>query len=510
MADNSRLDQNTTTGDLIVTREISHGGDTAKLQGTFVMGVSGTEGAYTAAAINGDATNGLDVDVTRVNGTVTVDNGGTFAVQASQAGTWNITNISGTISLPTGAATAANQSTANGHLSNIVTSVQLLDNAIYVDDADWTDSTSSHMLVGGLYQSTPQTITDGDVGPLQVDSNGFLNVHIQASEISSSGGTSAADDADFTAGTTAGTPAMGVYESSPTSVTDGDLGTVGITQTRALKVHIASFESAQTDDAAFATTTDTVSVIGAVATPTDTSVDANDGGAVAMSLDRRLHVDADLHIAGTNITGGAGAVAAGTPRVTLASDDPAVALLGTIDTDTGSISTNMGTVAGAVSGTEMQVDVVAALPAGTNNIGDVDIASAIPAGTNMIGRIEQNVSVSATGTTTYYDADLDETAIAVDAGAVNIYSIQAFNTTDAPLFLQLFNVASGSVTVGTTTPTNQYVIPGNADSDGAGFTITFGVPKTYGTALTVACTTNSQGNGAPGAGACIVNIEYAT
>ena len=49
------------------------------------------------------------------------------------------------------------------------------------------------------------------------------------------GGTSAADDADFTAGTTQGTPAQGVYESTPTNVTDGDLGTVGITQGRRLK-----------------------------------------------------------------------------------------------------------------------------------------------------------------------------------------------------------------------------------------------------------------------------------
>ena len=39
------------------------------------------------------------------------------------------------------------------------------------------------------------------------------------------------------------------------------------------------------------------------------------------------------------ITAGAGAVGASTPRVTLASDDPAVALLGTIDTDTGNIAT---------------------------------------------------------------------------------------------------------------------------------------------------------------------------
>lgn len=59
--------------------------------------------------IPADAANGLDVDVTRVSGTVTVANGGTFATQAAQSGTWNITNISGTITLPTGAATAAKQ-----------------------------------------------------------------------------------------------------------------------------------------------------------------------------------------------------------------------------------------------------------------------------------------------------------------------------------------------------------------------------------------------------------------
>ena len=50
------------------------------------------------------------------------------------------------------------------------------DASVYVDDADWTDSTSSHTLVGGLYQSSPQTITNGDVGPLQVDADGALHI----------------------------------------------------------------------------------------------------------------------------------------------------------------------------------------------------------------------------------------------------------------------------------------------------------------------------------------------
>lgn len=49
-------------------------------------------------------------------------------------------------------------------------------------------------------------------------------------------------------------------------------------------------------------------------------------------------------------------------------------------------NTSLATLAGAVNGTEMQVDVVGALPAGTNNIGDVDVLTlpnvTLAAGTN--------------------------------------------------------------------------------------------------------------------------------
>lgn len=66
-------------------------------------------------------------------------------------------------------------------------------------------------------------------------------------------------------------------------------------------------------------------------------------------------------------------------------------LLTTIDADTGNISTKIDTIAGAVSGTEMQVDLVGSLPAGTNaigklsansgvDIGDVDVTSAVITG----------------------------------------------------------------------------------------------------------------------------------
>ena len=52
------------------------------------------------------------------------------------------------------------------------------EDAVYVDDADWSDGSSKHMLVGGLYQSSPQSITDGDVGPLQVNANGNLIIDV--------------------------------------------------------------------------------------------------------------------------------------------------------------------------------------------------------------------------------------------------------------------------------------------------------------------------------------------
>jgi hypothetical protein len=44
----------------------------------------------------------------------------------------------------------------------------------YTDDGDWTALTSKHSLVGGIYQSTPGTITDGDTGPFRVDEKGHI------------------------------------------------------------------------------------------------------------------------------------------------------------------------------------------------------------------------------------------------------------------------------------------------------------------------------------------------
>lgn len=359
--------------------------------------LAGADGDYAPFQVNASGAlfvqEGAAMDVSAA--TVTVDNGGTFAVQVD---------------------------------GSALTALQLIDDAIYVDDADWTDSTSKHMLVGGLYQSSPQSITDGDVGPLSLTSDGALRVS------GSSGVTEYNED-----------------DASPATI----VGNAGLMER---------------DDALSALT-------------------PIEGDWVGM----RASAEGALWVQDFN-------------------SDAILA-------DTANMDTNLGTVAGAVSGSEMQVDVVAALPAGTNaigklaansgvDIGDVDVLS-IAAGTNQLGSVFVDASASSDGTSTYYDNDLDETKAEVtDNPTVRIYSIHAMNTTAAPLYLQMFDLDADNVTVGTTTPTNQYIVPGNADSDGAGFVAHFNPPKAYSTGFTVACTTDSEGSSAPGANACHVNIEY--
>ena len=82
------------------------------------------------------------------------------------------------------------------------------------------------------------TRTADGSGNLLTSTSNALDVNIKSG--AGSGGTASADDADFTQNSTQGTPAMGVYEASPTSVTAGDMGIVGITATRAQRVSIDS------------------------------------------------------------------------------------------------------------------------------------------------------------------------------------------------------------------------------------------------------------------------------
>jgi len=112
---------------------------------------------------------GNAVPVTDNSGSLTVDNGGTFAVQAAQSGTWNITNVSGTVSLPTGAATAAKQpalGTAGTASSDVITVQGIASmTALKVDGSAVTQPVSGTVGVSGTVTVDSElTTADLDTG----------------------------------------------------------------------------------------------------------------------------------------------------------------------------------------------------------------------------------------------------------------------------------------------------------------------------------------------------------
>jgi len=242
----------------------------------------GVEASSLRVTIASDSTGLLSIDD---NGSsITVD--GTVA--ATQSGTWSITNISGTISLPTGAATADNQTTANTALAAIQAAVETLDNAISGNE-------------------------------------------IQADVLSVIPGTAAtslgkAEDAAHASGDV-GVFMLGVRRDTPTSGadTDGDYAALSLDASGQLRTVVGN------------TVTVTGTVTAAQATAANLNMTEANSAAIAASLgvlddwDESDRAKVNLIAGQAGITAGAGSVGASTPRVTLASNDPAVVALTTLD-----------------------------------------------------------------------------------------------------------------------------------------------------------------------------------
>lgn len=110
----------------------------------------------------------------------------------------------------------------------------------------------------------------------------------------------------------------------------------------------------------------------------------------------------------------------------------------------------------------------------------------------------------AIGTGAHLTAALDESpVVAVKASAGAIYGYHLYNphATDE-VYVQFFDVAAASVTVGTTTPSRVRAIP-----PGAALDATLPVPWTFGTAISMAATSTATGSGAPAA-AIVASLEY--
>lgn len=121
-------------------------GDADRVNAWFLLnGAQATVLTAAGALIGGDAANGLDVDVTRS-------------------------------ALPSGASTLTEQQTQT-------TALQLIDDTVYVDDADWTADTSKHVLSGAVTQVATTANTDGDTTPLTTNAFRELRTAIPESDL---------------------------------------------------------------------------------------------------------------------------------------------------------------------------------------------------------------------------------------------------------------------------------------------------------------------------------------
>lgn len=126
--------------------------------------------------------------------------------------------------------------------------------------------------------------------------------------------------------------------------------------------------------------------------------------------------------------------------------------------------------------------------------------------------VTQPVSLAAatTGGATPYASNGTCSKTQVKGSAGTIYHISCVNVSSAVVYLQLFNVASASVTLGTTTPDLQWAVPTQAaGTSGAGFVIDSARGFAFGTAITFAITTTRSGATATTDNNALLNIGYA-
>lgn len=397
---------------------------------------------------------------------------------------------------------------------------------VTVDNNDLTDIEVS-MGAGNVEASKTQRVTiatdDNNLAAMKTNlatlAGAVSGTELQVDIVSGggTGGTAETDDGAFTAGSGSGTPIMGFV--SADTVDSGDVGVVAMSTDR--RLHVDAQIVGQDADVTIADGGNSITVDGTITanlSATDNAVldqiDANtdfgavtgggtETGALRVTLANNstgvLSVDdngGSLTVDGTvaatqsgtwNVNNVSGTVSLPTGAATAANQS-------TANTALSAIQTAVQTLDNAISGNEMQVDVVAALPAGTNLIGNVGIGVRTSGGTSIFRSI-----------------DLDESEEQIKATAGQVYWIHAMNLSASTKFLKFYNATAASVTVGTTTPVLTIPLATQGDTNGAGFTLSIPNGIAFSTAITVAATTGiaDADTGAPGANEVVVNIGYA-
>lgn len=235
-------------------------------------------GAYASAAAPTDVS--ADADAVRLWAL----RSGALAVQPTLAG---VLAVAGNGASGTGVprVTLANDST--GNIATIGTSVVPGTGATHLgkaEDAAHTDGDTGVMSLAVRRDANTSLVSaTGDYAPLQVDATGNLKVAIISG--AGSGGTSIADNAAYTRGTTSMGPVGGVVETVAPTLTAGNAGALSLTTAGAARVHVASGGiAAVAEDAAAAGGEDGVMMLAVRRDSASSGVSA-DGDFTALSTD---------------------------------------------------------------------------------------------------------------------------------------------------------------------------------------------------------------------------------
>lgn len=294
----------------------------------------GTEAAALRVTLASDSTGVVSVD----------DNGGALTVDGTvtanlAAGTNNIGDVD-VLSLP--AIPAGTNNIGDVDVLSVVPGTGATSQGKAVDSVAGATDTGIAPLAVRDDALTTLTPVDGDYVPLRTDSTGALWTR----STSAAGGTSSTDEAAFTAGSSTGTPVMAAFDDvSPDVLAEGTVGIIRSTTNRALHVNLRDASGSelavgggtQYDEDTVSAAADKITMAGVVRKDTAATLVGTDGDRTQLQVDAigRLYVNASG--VAVPITDNAGSL----------------------------------TVDGSVS-------ITGAIPAGTNNIGDVDVLT-VPA-----------------------------------------------------------------------------------------------------------------------------------
>lgn len=408
----------------------------ATVVGTGTFAVQCTSGCSSSASAFGStfptdgnaigASDGTDMQPLLVDGSgnlkvaqqgdVNVTNSGTFATQAAQSGTWNITNVSGTVSLPTGASTASNQTAVQGSASG-------------------GSAASNSQLAGGIYNSTPPTLTNGQQASLQLDSAGGLKTTSTVS-----GTVAATQSGTWNITNVSGTVSLPTGAS--TAAKQPALGTAGSASSDVITVQgIASMTALKVDGSG-------------VTQPVSGTVAATQSGSWSLAANQSVNV---AQMNGVATTMGNGASGTGVQRVTIASDSTGnIATIGTSVTP-GTAAANLGKAEDAAhSSGDTGVFALGvrndALSAFSSADGDYTPIAVESTGRVVTGLAPSAALVKGTATTT----GTSDTSLVAAAGAGlknYITSCQLVNTGSTTALITFKDGSGGSTLVYTVAPT---------------------------------------------------------